>query len=98
MLDYADLKKKKSQWPKTTVLFDTLPVSHRSQGGVLFTGITQNRADGVTTISNTVSFQWQRAREFLNFLALAVNYSGQEKTHGTSVHSALARTSHLAPM
>ena len=31
MLDYADLKKK-SQWPKTTVLFDTLPVFHRSQG------------------------------------------------------------------
>ena len=31
MLDYADLKKK-SQWPKTTVLCDTLTVSHRSQG------------------------------------------------------------------
>ncbi|CAI9157110.1 unnamed protein product [Rangifer tarandus platyrhynchus] len=51
-------------------------------GGVLFTGITQNQADGVTTISNMVSFQWQRAREFLNFLTLAVKYSGQEKTHG----------------
>ena len=28
------------------------------------------------------SFQWQRAIDFLNFLTLAVKYSGQEKTHG----------------
>lgn len=91
--DYADLKKK-SQWPKTTVLFATLPVFHRSQG--LFCSLELPRA---RLMESPPSPTWSvfNGREQENvwmFSALAVKYSGQ-KTHGTSVYSPLARNQSL---